>query len=164
MAASMDLRLPDFTGLIREPCTNHLAIKFVKKMQHYSRWKHTDLHDGVRQKIRPAVEGIWQKARADSGVPYYKVMLLLNRDAYCSHDTGYESASTLQHRARLAWAKSMQIPMHHAINYVRFPANSLLGIDTTTDGLCQLFAKASALCSVPSDTHRQAFRVFGSTR
>lgn len=164
MSACVDLRLPDYRGFLRPPCTNHLALKFVKRMQHYARWKHTDLHDGIRQLHRPVVDAIWQKAYASSGVPFYRVMLLLNSEAYNSQTTGFDPAETLQYRAKLAWANLMNIPKEHWGHYVRFPADGMMHVDTTADGLCQLFAKASALCTAPTSFNDQGFVLFGSTR
>ena len=163
-AVRVDLRIPNPTGLHFGWGADASAIEFVKKMQHYARWKHTDLHKGQRQKHRPVIDAIWQMARTPNGNPCYKVMLLLNHAAYHEQSIGFDPANTLQYRASQAWSKVNQIPKHQAGAYIRFPAYGLMTVENTADGLCQLFAKASVLCVMPNDAHGQAFLSFGSTR
>jgi hypothetical protein len=110
------------------------------------------------------VDAIWQMACSPAGKPYYRVMLLLNHAAYHVQSPGYDAANTLQYRARQAWAKVAQIPQNCSGKYIRFPPNGMMTIENNADGLCRLFARASALCAVPNDANGQAFLAFGSTR
>lgn len=162
--ACMELRVPEYNGFPFSRIVDTSIIKFVKKMQHYARWKHTEIHNGQRQNDRPVVDAIWQMTCSPTGKPYYRVMLLLNHAAYHVQSPGYDAANTLQYRARQAWAKVAQIPQNCSGKYIRFPPNGMMTIENNADGLCRLFARASALCAVPNDANGQAFLSFGSTR
>lgn len=162
--ACIELRIPEYNGFQFTWSADASIAAFVKKMQHYARWKHTELHKGKRQKDRPVIDAIWQMACSPTGKPYCRVMLLLNHAAYHVQSTGFDPANTLQFRARLAWTKVMRIPQQSSSAYIRFPQNGLMTIENSAEGLCQVFAKASALCGVPSDANGQVFMSFGTTR
>lgn len=137
---------------------------FVKKLQHYARWKHTELHKQNPRRRKPVIDAFWQKASTTQGNTCYRIMLLLNHEAFYEQSIGYDPASTLQYRARQSWAKVMQIHQHSSGAYIRFPNHGLLIVNNTAEGLCQLFPKASVLCTAPSQMQGQAFESFGSTR
>lgn len=138
--------------------------QFVAKLQKQARWKHTELYGNRKRRSIPIIEGIWQEVITPNGKTSYRIMLLLNREAYYEQSIGFDAANTLQYRARMAWAKVMQIHKHHSGGYIRFPHHGLMITDNTADGLFQVFAKASMLCAVSSQANGQRLMGFGSTR
>lgn len=164
IASCIELLVPDQSPFRMGWNTDECVTEFVKKVQHYARWKHTELHKRNPNRRKPVIDAIWQKGCTAQGKPCYRVILLLNREAYFEQSDDYDPASTLQYRARQAWSKVMQIPQHHSGAFIRFPNHGLVMVDNTADGLFQLFPKVSVLCAVPRQMHGQAFESFGSTR
>ncbi len=137
---------------------------FVKRLQHYARWKHTDLYKKKLHRKKPVVDAIWQKHATNNGRAWYKVALLLSWEAYYEQSIGFDPTETLRWRARKAWAKIQTIPDVQSGQFIRFPNNGLILANNTARGLCEVFPKLSELCTVPDPQHGQGFILFGSTR
>jgi hypothetical protein len=138
--------------------------QFVAKLQKQARWKHTQLHGQKTRLHVPIIDGIWQEVMTPQGRTGYRIMLLLNREAYDEQSIGFDAANTLQYRARMAWAKVNQIPTNQSGAYIRFPNRGLLITDNSTEGFCQVFAKASTLCTEPAQLPGGRYLGFGSTQ
>lgn len=164
IASCMALKSPEKPGQFNWHLGNNPVPEFVKKMQQQARWKHTQLHKKNPRRKKPIVDAIWQKGCTEQGNTFYRVILLLNWEAYHEQSIGFDAADTLQYRARMAWAKAMQIPENQSAAYIRFPNREQVKVENTAEGLFELFPRVSTLCTVPDDQYRQAFSVFGSTR
>ena len=164
IAVCLELLVPDGSGFGFHLGNDHHVAEFVLKLQRQVRWKHTELHEKNSRRRKPIIDAIWQEVLTANGRTSYRVMLLLNREAYYEQSIGFDAANTLQYRARMAWAKVMQIHKHHSGGYIRFPHHGLMITDNTADGLFQVFAKASMLCAVSSQANGQRLMGFGSTR
>lgn len=164
IASSIELRVPEQTSRFMMDISDNSALKFVNKMQHHARWKHTELYKHHPHRKQPIIDAVWQKGRSQQGYTVYRMILLMNWEAYHEQSIGYDAANTLQYRARTAWAKIMQIPANQSAAYIHFPIRGLLTVDNTLEGLFELFPRISMLCTVQNEEHGQVFQVFGSTR
>lgn len=163
IASSIEVLVPDKTGfgysLYDDP-----VPQFVAKLQKQARWKHTDLHGNRKRRGIPIIEGIWQEVITPNGKTSYRILLLLNREAYDEQSVGFDAANTLQFRARNAWAKIMHIPQNYSGAYIRFPYHGLLITNNSAEGFCEVFERASVLCAVPNPVPGRGQLGFGSTQ
>lgn len=164
IASCLELKAVEQAARFISHLPDNKAEDFVKKLQHHARWKHTELHKGNPRRKQPIIDGIWQKLYTQHGNTIYRIILLMNWEAYHEQSVGYDAADTLQYRARMAWAKIMDIPANQSGAYIRFPDRWLLTVDNSAEGLCTLFPKVSVLCTLPSEQHGQSLHAFGSTR
>lgn len=146
------------------PSHSQCVAELVSKLQRQARWKHTDLYGKRVKRRKPVIEAIWQESLTANQRSIYRVMLLLNHEAYFEQSISFDAADTLRYRARMAWAKAMQIHKHQSGAYIRFINHGLLIAHNDSDGLLKVFAKASALCGVPNQGFGHTPMGFGSTK
>jgi hypothetical protein len=119
-------------------------------------------HKNVRRKAH--VDFIWSCSQQSKN-PQFKLMLLLNKEAFYGHGkNGYSDADTLQFIIRSTWATVLNMPQESRNRLVTFPARALSFVRNEPDDFALLFQRASSLCLVPEDWYGIGAEGFGSSR
>lgn len=75
------LHLPENSPLFLEYYSNKVVTKFLESLNHRAAWKQKHLAGGNTVKRKAHIDFIWDKDISSNGKPFYRVMLLLNREA-----------------------------------------------------------------------------------
>jgi hypothetical protein len=161
--ACMELLIPRSIATYMDRYSDDTVKRFLTLLQQRARWKQTEQSKGKTIKRRATIDYIVKKDQSES-LKSYRVMLIMNREAYDKQNPFYTNDSTLTHRIRTTWAKTLNQPEHAANSLVKLSDHYVKFVDSSAEGLIEVFGKASRLCTADSAEYGLGCYSFHSSR
>lgn len=155
------LSFPQHVNPMLEMYSNQSISKFLKALNGWAIKVQNGRGGAIQRKAH--IDYVWQKAYLEPGKPVYRVMLLLNPEAY--YDQGKPAdESTLLYRIQLCWGRAINQPLTVATKLVKISGKLVTLTGNDMDALISVFGKASRLCVAPTGTCGLGSHDFGSSR
>jgi hypothetical protein len=155
------LSFPPHVNPMLEIYSSKSIGKFLKALQGWAIKVQNGRGVAIQRKAK--IDFIWQKDVLDSGMPVYRVMLLLNPEAYY-HQGKPAEESTLLYRIQMCWGRVINQPITVAAKLVNISGKLVTLTGNDMDALIRVFSKASRLCAAPTGTCGLGSHDFGSSR
>lgn len=163
-AVRVDLRCSGLTGDILSG--NEAMERFKKALDsRMASYQQRRARQG-KPVYRSTIRMVWARELKDARTPHYHLLLLFNREVFCSLGEYHSSTGSLMTMIRNAWCSAVGIPSHINPGLVHVPDNPeyFLNRSDSYAQLPALFFRASYLCKVDTKCFGQGFQSFGSTR
>lgn len=160
-----ELHLPNNRPAYLEHYSNNVVTAFLASLNRKAVWKQRDLANGKTVKRKANIDFIWHKNISQNGKPFFRVMLLLNREAYTDQGVPhYPADATFLYRLYKTWANELNITDREARNMIRFPGYKIGFIRNDAEALATVFEKASILCRAPVEDQGMGCYGFDTSR
>jgi hypothetical protein len=160
-----ELHLPNHRPAYLEHYSNNVVTKFLASLKYRAVWKQKHLANGKTVKRKANIDFVWDKNIGQNGKPYFRVILLLNREAYIDQGVPhYPADATFLYRLYNTWEKTLNITEREARNLIRFPGKKMELIRNDAEALATVFEKASTLCRAPVEDQGIGCHGFGTSR
>jgi hypothetical protein len=112
------------------------------------------------------VRWVWAREQETSHVPHFHVLLLFNREVFCSLGEYHSRTGSLMTMIRNAWCSAVGIPSYINPGLVHVPKNAEFVLNRSDQyaALPPLFCRASYMCKVETKTFGRGFQCFGGSR
>ena len=139
----------------------HAPIEaFIRAMIGWT--KNCQSNNTYLHKRNARIDYVWQMSRNEHGIPVFRIMLLLNPEAYLNLGDKPERQNLI-YRVHRCWRQALSCPLDTAIKSTKF--NTLLDyVGNGADDLIQVFQRATVLCKAPLHDQGRGTHGFGSSR
>ena len=164
-AFRVDLRLPAVGSRPEYLCSNEVIERFFASLK--AKIRHNrDMARLVNKCTHDSqVRYVWVRELGQQGRPHYHVLILLNRDAFCSLGSFTSGKDNMFNRLQEAWASALCLSEEAVKGLVEVPRNPCYYLDREGgEGLAALFFRASYLCKAATKGYGDGQHAFGCSR
>lgn len=164
MACRFEIRIPNsyMSGFFFDG--NKLANNLVNYVRNIVRNSHKNGNYSQESARRPSSEVIWQARMVNGNGLSYRIVLLLNPEAYYKQHPYKMPQEVVMNRIVHAWSRVSNQSASAATRQVQFPYGWIQDVESSRYGLEEIFPKISVLCTEPDGHNGAVFAGFGTTR
>jgi hypothetical protein len=164
-AFRLDLRFPKETQLPKTAYANQVICRFIEsfkaKIKHnrdMARLANPYAHDTV-------VRYVWAREKGQQGQIHFHLVILLNKDAFCTLGKFEIGRDNNFNRLVEAWASALGLNAENASGLVEIPDNACYYLDNKDlDSQRELFYRSSYLCKSATKIFDDGSHSFGNSR
>lgn len=164
-AFRVDLRLPVGQLLPDETFTNEIISRFIASFKAkiaHNRRRALAVYQYAHE---CDVSYVWAREIGERDRPHYHLVILLNRDAYCTLGNFTSKQSNIFHRLEEAWASALGLPVYAVTGLVEIPENPTYDLRRDDQPSIEaFFYRASYLCKAATKSYGDGQHGFGCSR